>query len=222
VAVKIYDKSKLKNPIKMDNVFNEIDILYDVNNHYIVKFVEKFETQDSIQVVMEYGGLKNLRDYVEQERVTTIPEIEDIDNADDPIIPICIGLDSQIAINVYKQIVKAIYHLHSKSIVHRDIKLENIVIDDAGKMNIKLVDFGFARKDHGQPIRTDICGTPNYMPPELHKREPHLSKPADIWASGVIFFYLLTGFFPFGGKDEKELSHSICTEDPFFEILGVA
>ena len=58
------------------------------------------------------------------------------------------------------------------------------------------------------------------MPPELHRRKPHISRPTDIWASGVIFFYLLTGFFPFGGKDEKELSDSICREEPLFEILG--
>ncbi len=151
---------------------------------------------------MEYGGTKNLRDYIEEERITSFPEIEDKDLDDEPSIPICIGLDTQVAIGLYKQVVKGIFHLHTQEIVHRDLKLENMVIDDKGKMNIKIVDFGFARKDHGQPIRTDICGTPNYMSPELHRRDPHVSKPTDIWASGVIFFFMITGFFPFGGKDE--------------------
>jgi len=131
----------------------------------------------------------------------------------------CIGLELSIAIGLYKQIAKAIFYLHCHEIVHRDIKLENIVIDDERKLLLKLVDFGFARHDSNEPIRTDVCGTPNYMAPELHLRIPHLSKPTDIWASGIIFFYLLTGYFPFGGLDEQELSISICNDEPLFEIL---
>jgi len=63
--VKIYDKKKLENPIKMENVLNEIEILRTVNTQYIVGFIRRYETSNSIQVVMKYGGKKNLREYVE-------------------------------------------------------------------------------------------------------------------------------------------------------------
>ena len=68
VAIKIYDKSKLESKVKSENVQNEIQILSSVNCRYIVNLLERFETEDSIQVVMEYGGRTNLRDFVEEIR----------------------------------------------------------------------------------------------------------------------------------------------------------
>jgi serine/threonine protein kinase len=218
VAVKFYDKTKLQSKIKNENVQNEIQILSALDCRYIVNFIKKFETNEEIQVIMEYGGKTNLRDFVEQERITPVSEVENPEEETEEI-PICIGLQLNIAIGLYKQIVKSLVYLHSLEIVHRDIKLENIVIDDERKLIVKLVDFGFARYDLNQPIRTDVCGTPNYMAPELHARVPHFSKPADVWASGVIFFFLMTGYFPFGGLDEQELARSICDDNPLYEIL---
>lgn len=84
---------------------NEIDILQTVNNQYIVQFIKKYETPDSIQVAMEYGGRKNLREYVEDERITQMPQIEEVPEGEEPPIPICIGLDAQVAIGLYKQVV---------------------------------------------------------------------------------------------------------------------
>ena len=93
------------------------------------------------------------------------------------------------------------------SIIHRDLKLENIMIDD--RNNIKLIDFGFAVvSEPGQKLRT-MCGTPSYMAPELVQRKEYCGFSTDIWAFGIIAHVMLTGTFPFKAGNEKELFSKI-------------
>ena len=108
-------------------------------------------------------------------------------------------VDAKIA---FKQLYKAIEHCHSRDIVHRDIKLDNIVVDAESK--VKLVDFGLS-------INLAVCkkvavsGTPIYLSPEIVNREPHENKPADIWAAAVCLYRCVLGRFPFKGLNEVEL-----------------
>jgi serine/threonine protein kinase len=77
------------------------------------------------------------------------------------------------------------------SIVHRDLKLENIIVDN--RNNLKLIDFGFAVQTYpGQKLKT-CCGTPSYMAPEICQRKEYSGYATDIWALGVIGFIMLTG-----------------------------
>jgi serine/threonine protein kinase len=89
------------------------------------------------------------------------------------------------------------------SVIHRDLKLENIMVDD--RNNIKLIDFGFAVvAEPGQKLRT-MCGTPSYMAPELVQRREYNGYATDVWAFGIIAFVMLAGNFPFKGQNEKDL-----------------
>ena len=96
--------------------------------------------------------------------------------------------------------------MHSQNIAHRDIKLENILIDTREK--IKIVDFGFSinfnLKDY-KLIKNSICGSPCYMAPELVSFDPKLFDycAIDIWALGVLLFKMLTGYFPFTGDNSN-------------------
>ena len=81
--------------------------------------------------------------------------------------------------------------MHSKNVVHRDLKLENILIDESNK--IKIIDFGFATKCKNGGMLSTHCGTPHYMDPDLAKRGSYSGFAADVWALGVILFMLLTG-----------------------------
>ena len=87
-------------------------------------------------------------------------------------------------------------YLHNNNIVHRDIKLQNMLITDGEA--IQFIDFGFSKKlnDDDEYLK-EFCGTPNYIAPEILKREKYSPKEADIWALGVSLFKLLTGKFPF-------------------------
>ena len=87
--------------------------------------------------------------------------------------------------------------------MHRDLKLENIIIDD--RNNIKLIDFGFAIPTYpGEKLKT-CCGTPSYMAPEVCQRKEYSGFQTDIWSLGIIMFVMLTGTHPFKGANEKDL-----------------
>ena len=95
---------------------------------------------------------------------------------------------------------------------HRDIKLENILLDET-KTVAKLIDFGFSTCiPHERKVKI-FCGTPSYMAPEIVSKIEYSGAPADIWASGVLLFALLCGKFPFKGANDKELYSCICNKE---------
>lgn len=104
--------------------------------------------------------------------------------------------------------VSGLNYIHKHDIVHRDIKLDNILIDPMTQQ-IKLIDFGFstyARSDQKLPY---TCGTPHYLSPELAVKRDHYGKPADMWAFGVVMFALFTGKMPFTANFEEDLHRKI-------------
>ena len=90
--------------------------------------------------------------------------------------------------------------MHSLGIVHRDLKLENILINDVGGMNlIKIIDFGFATMCQEDTKLSLYCGTLYYMDPDLAKERKYYGQAGDVWALGIVLFLLITGDAPFGG-----------------------
>lgn len=109
---------------------------------------------------------------------------------------------------LWRQVVQAIMYCHTRNVTHRDIKLENILLDET-KTRVKLIDFGFSTCiPHEKKIKL-FCGTPSYMAPEIVAKVEYSGPPADIWALGVLLFALLCGKFPFKGSNDKELYHAI-------------
>ena len=95
--------------------------------------------------------------------------------------------------------------------VHRDIKLENILLkqktnepQSACDFEFKIADMGLAKHNFEMTIRQTICGTPMYMPPELLREEPYNAK-ADVWSVGILAFYLVAARFPFDVQTKAEL-----------------
>ena len=97
--------------------------------------------------------------------------------------------------------------MHGQQIVHRDLKLDNILINSADE--VKLIDFGFAVKCEEKEKLQTYCGTPHYMDPSLAKKQPYLGHAADVWACGVILFTLLTGRLPYNAEFEADLFRKI-------------
>jgi len=115
--------------------------------------------------------------------------------------------EEKVAVRLFHETASGIQYLHERSVVHRDIKLENVLLDE--NESIKIIDFGFATViQPGKKLKA-FCGTPSYMAPEIVARREYIPKAPDVWALGVLFFALLAGHFPFKGTNDRELYRRI-------------
>ena len=99
---------------------------------------------------------------------------------------------------IFRQVLDGIKYLHSKNIYHRDIKLENLIINENN--TVKIIDFGFATITQKTKLLNFFCGTPSYMPPEIVQKKDYFGESADIWSSGILLYTILCGSFPFRGN----------------------
>jgi serine/threonine protein kinase len=113
---------------------------------------------------------------------------------------------------IFTQLVGAVSYVHNKSCVHRDLKLENILLDKHG--DVKLVDFGFTREYEGKSNYLQTwCGTVCYSAPEMLKGEKYAGEKVDVWSLGIILYALLVGELPFDDDDETVTKMRILKED---------
>ena len=126
------------------------------------------------------------------------------------------GLDARLrkgpvplaeAVGIVEQIASALDHLHSRGIIHRDVKPANVLVTDDGR--VKITDFGVARSaDPSATLETEIYGTPHYMAPE-QVRAGMVDARTDVFALGVLVYEMLTGTRPFLGATVAEVTHNI-------------
>ncbi|KRX08105.1 Protein kinase-like domain [Pseudocohnilembus persalinus] len=178
-ALKIYDKRMIKDDERIKNINKEIQILQMIKHPNIYDYYGKIENRDSINLILEYMGEQDLQNYLESRSPT----------------------EFQVK-RIFFQIAKGLEYLHRKNIVHRDIKLENIMIQSQNQgenlvqnltqsqnnLQIKIIDFGFGTQIiANQSYQLRIwCGTPKYMAPELVNRQSYNGPPVDVWAYGVM------------------------------------
>lgn len=114
---------------------------------------------------------------------------------------------------IFTQLVGAVSYIHNKSCVHRDLKLENVLLDK--NENVKLCDFGFTREYDGKAsyLQT-FCGTVCYSAPEMIKGERYAGEKIDVWSLGVILYALLTGELPFDDDEDAVTRSKILKEEP--------
>ncbi|CAI2361148.1 unnamed protein product [Moneuplotes crassus] len=186
VVLKIYDKYKLIESHLKKSLFKEIELLKCVSHPNIVKLYDVIEDDRHIYLIMEYvsGGSLQQQMRARSKKVTEA--------------------DTK---KIFMQLSSAIKYLHSKNIYHRDIKLDNVLLDY--KRNVKLIDFGFSINCKPTNKLKVFCGTPCYMAPEIISKKPYHGGPIDMWALGVILYTLLIGKFPFIGKSESDLYSKI-------------
>ncbi len=108
------------------------------------------------------------------------------------------------------QLLQALLYLHSERIIHRDLKLGNLFLTES--QALKLGDFGLAAKvDFPRELKRTVCGTPNYIAPEVLEARDGYSYEVDVWAVGIIMYTLAFGRPPFESPDVKETYRKIRT-----------
>ena len=112
-------------------------------------------------------------------------------------------LKEDIAKFLFKQIIEGLGYIHSKSILHRDIKLDNILLDGLGR--VKIADFGVSKLVQRGEVMREQCGTPAYIAPEIIRDQGYTGFKADLWSAGVVLFAMLYGTVPFKANNMQEL-----------------
>ena len=180
-AAKIIPKKSLVKSRAKQKLISEIKIHKSLHHPNIVAFEHYFEDSENVYLLIEICLNQTLNELLKRRKKLTELEVQ------------CYAV----------QIIKALKYLHNHRVIHRDLKLGNLFISD--KMEIKVGDFGLATKLEfdGERKRT-VCGTPNYIAPEILEGKTGHSYEVDIWSLGVIIYTLIIGKPPFETNNVKE------------------
>ena len=185
VAVKIVDRLKAPKDYQHKFMPRELELWPKLQHPNIVKLHEVFEDSHRVFMVLDYAEHGDALKYIQA--VGAISE--------------------QLARSWTFQICDAVRYMHDQNIAHRDLKLENLLLD--GDRNIKLSDFGFIRQMKPNHYSSTFCGSKSYAAPEILTGRPYNPKKSDVWAIGVILYIFVTGKMPF---DETKGTKSIIVE----------
>ncbi|ABW98229.1 kin(snf2) (nucleomorph) [Hemiselmis andersenii] len=169
-----YDKPSLRIKIQ-----REISVMKLMFHPHIIKIFEVLEDSKYLFLIIEYASHGELFNYLVEKR----------------------RIQNREALRFFQQIVSGIEYCHKHRICHRDLKLENILLDE--NHDIKIADFGMASLSVPNAMLKTFCGSPHYASPEVVSNEPYNGMKADIWSCGVILYSLLTGKLPFDEENDN-------------------
>ncbi|KAI8605929.1 kinase-like domain-containing protein [Dissophora ornata] len=178
VAIKLIRRQSVDNTPRINKIGREISVLRIIRHPNIIALFDVIETERYIGIVIEYASGGELFDHILAHRY----------------------LRERDACRLFAQLISGVHYLHSKNIVHRDLKLENLLLDR--NRNIIITDFGFANQfdsaSRDRDLMSTSCGSPCYAAPELVISEGlYVGSGVDIWSCGVILYAMLAGYLPF-------------------------
>lgn len=176
VAVKLIRRGNVDTAVRMSKVEREIEVLRTLKHPNIVRLYDVIETDKYIGIIIEYASGGELFDHILAHRY----------------------LRERDAAKLFSQLISGVWYIHQKKIVHRDLKLENLLLDR--HRNVIITDFGFANRfEHrSDDLMQTSCGSPCYAAPELVISEGlYVGSAVDIWSCGVILYAMLAGYLPF-------------------------
>jgi len=184
-AGKIVPKSLLTKSHQKEKMSQEIRLHKGVSNPYLVKLYSYFEDSNFVYIVLELCRKRSLMELHKRRKAITEPETR----------------------YFMRHILLGVLYLHENKIIHRDLKLGNVFLND--NMECKIGDFGLAtRVDYDGERKKTLCGTPNYIAPEVLGKKGH-SYEVDVWSLGCILYTLLVGKPPFETQTLKDTYNRI-------------
>lgn len=180
-AIKVFDQgSKDKRQAQ-----RELKVLSRVQHPHVLEAYEVVEGGTTAQLVCELVDGESLRTFAQRQPSQRLEEKQ--------------------AKRFYRQVVDGVNYCHERLVVHRDLKLDNLLLDRR-KDTVKIIDFGFAAQVASKETKLRaFCGTPSYMAPEIIRGDGYSGFAADVWALGVVAFALLSGALPFVARTELQL-----------------
>jgi len=188
VAIKIVDNTRVAGEENLHQLREEIRILSLLDHRHVVKLYDVIETQCHVYIVLELIEGQELSEYLLARKRLTEDE----------------------ARRLFQQIIDGVEHCHSRKVAHRDLKLENILVDNDN--TVKIIDFGLAAEIHVGELLTKQCGSLHYVAPEIlsvTSSSGYDGPAVDVWSCGVVLFALLRGRLPFGGDTQPDIERSI-------------
>ncbi|ORX82674.1 Pkinase-domain-containing protein [Basidiobolus meristosporus CBS 931.73] len=182
VAIKLIKKANVDSESRMAKIKREITVLRSLDHPNIVRLFEVIETDKYIGIIIEYASGGELFDHILAHRY----------------------LKEREACRLFAQLISGVSYMHEKNVVHRDLKLENLLLDR--NRNIIITDFGFANQFSSptNDLMATSCGSPCYAAPELVVSEGmYVGTAVDIWSCGVILYAMLCGYLPFDDDPEN-------------------
>ncbi|TGZ69890.1 hypothetical protein CRM22_003481 [Opisthorchis felineus] len=174
VAVKVIDRTKFDAKTRR-LLSQELANMERLDHPNIIRVFEFHEFPDRWYLIMEYAPVGELHSYLKRHG----------------------RMEDTAAKNISAQIVSALKHMHERGVVHRDLKAENVLFVASGI--VKVGDFGFSKKINREDALTTFCGSPPYAAPELFVADSYTGPAVDLWALGVLIFYMVAGQLPFRG-----------------------
>lgn len=191
VAIKKIDISNLSTD-EIYNISREAMYLQSFQHKNIIKYINSYIYENHFYTIMDmaYGG--ELVTYLTEKNVLSEMECK----------------------RIFKQIHDAVKYIHSRNVIHRDLKPNNILFLDVNRENVVLIDFGISGYNSGNIKESIKAWTTKFIPPELAAGLSYSSSPKfDVWALGVILFQMLFGQYPFDATKDSEIITKIMREN---------
>ncbi|CAD5121619.1 unnamed protein product [Dimorphilus gyrociliatus] len=172
VAIKIIDRQKAPKDYQDRFLPRELSIWSSLRHPNLVNLHRYFESNQKVFMILDYGINGDALEYIQKKG----------------------AISERNACRWFRQTISAVGYMHALDIAHRDLKLENLLLNKT--WDIIVCDFGFV-KDDCKSLSSTFCGSKSYAAPEILLGNPYLPKKADVWALGVILYIFITGQMPF-------------------------
>ena len=187
-ALKRLDLSDLRNKEDLNTLLEEVKIMCALDHPNIVCLEEVYEGDSKLYLTQELCTGGDLFDRLEA--------VEELTNE---------SYTEEQCARIVRQIISSVAYLHSKNIIHRDLKLENFLFsDESNTSDLKMIDFGLSKHFNVGELQHEHVGTPYTVAPEVLRSKDGYDAKVDVWAIGVITYLLLSGDTPFGGASPDD------------------